>query len=43
MIWFLGDNHGRFDYIAKAIDAARAKPSAVILLGDLEAPVPLHE
>lgn len=43
MIWFLGDNHGRFDYIAKAIDAAPTKPSAVILLGDLEAPVPLHE
>jgi predicted phosphodiesterase len=43
MIWFLGDNHGRFDYIAKAIDAAPTIPKAVILLGDLEAPIPLHE
>jgi predicted phosphodiesterase len=43
MIWFLGDNHGRFDYIAKAIDAAPEKPSAIVLLGDLEAPNPLQE
>jgi predicted phosphodiesterase len=42
MIWFAGDLHGRFEHIAKAIDAARAKPQAIILLGDMEAPTPLH-
>lgn len=43
MIWFAGDVHGRFEHLAEAIDAAPNKPSAVILLGDLEAPIPLHE
>jgi predicted phosphodiesterase len=42
MIWFAGDVHGRFGHLAEAIDAAPEKPSAVILLGDLEAPLPLH-
>lgn len=43
MIWLLGDVHGNFDHIAKAIDAAAIKPAAVIFLGDIEAPVPLWE
>lgn len=43
MIWFAGDVHGHFDHLAEAINAASTKPSAVILLGDLEAPIPLHE
>lgn len=43
MIWFLGDVHGHFEHIAQAVDAAQKKPEAVILLGDVEAPIPLHE
>ncbi len=43
MIWFAGDVHGRFEHIAQAIDGTTLKPSAVILLGDLEAPIPLHD
>jgi predicted phosphodiesterase len=43
MIWFAGDVHGRFDHLVKAIDAASEKPAAVILLGDVEAPISLHE
>lgn len=43
MIWLLGDVHGNFDHIAKAIDAAAIKPAAVMFLGDIEAPIPLWE
>ncbi len=43
MIWFLGDVHGHFEHIAQAVDAAPKKPKAVILLGDVEAPIPLYE
>lgn len=43
MIWFAGDVHGHFEHIARAIDAASVKPTAIILLGDMEAPIPLHE
>jgi hypothetical protein len=43
MIFFLGDVHGNFDHIAKAIDAAAVKPSAVLFLGDIEAPIPFED
>lgn len=43
MIWFLGDVHGHFEHIERAIDAATVKPMAVVFLGDLEAPIPLPE
>jgi predicted phosphodiesterase len=39
MIWFLGDPHGRFDDIISAIK--RHRPKAVVLLGDMECPLPL--
>ncbi len=41
-IWFLGDNHAHFDHIDQAIADAKVKPSAVIFLGDIEAPIPLE-
>ncbi|MFL9610945.1 metallophosphoesterase [Methylobacillus sp. Pita2] len=40
-ILFCGDPHGQFKHIQRAID--QEKPSAVILLGDMEPPQPLHE
>ena len=43
MILLLGDVHSHFDHIEQAIDAAKVKPSAVIFLGDIEAPIPLWE
>jgi predicted phosphodiesterase len=43
MIWFAGDVHGQFEHIARTIDAASVKPAAIILLGDMEAPIPLHK
>lgn len=42
MIWVLGDNHSHFDHIEQAIDTAKRKPTAVIFLGDIEAPIPLE-
>lgn len=39
MIWFIGDPHGRFDYISSAVKKHR--PEAIVFLGDLECPLPL--
>jgi len=41
MILFCGDPHGRFDHILEAAD--KHQVSAVVLLGDLEAPAPLSQ
>ena len=38
---YCGDPHGQFHHILRA--AAELNPSAVVLLGDLESPRPLHE
>jgi predicted phosphodiesterase len=43
VIWFVGDQHASFDFIGEAIDAAPVTPAAVILLGDMEAPIPLTD
>lgn len=43
MIWVLGDNHSHFDHIEQAIDTAKRKPTAVIFLGDIEAPIPFED
>jgi predicted phosphodiesterase len=43
MIWFLGDVHSHFQHIEQAIDGAIVKPTAVIFLGDLEAPIALAD
>jgi len=40
-ILFAGDPHGRFDHLLTAVRAHR--PAALILLGDIEAPVPLQQ
>ena len=40
-VFLAGDCHGRFDHV---IEAARMYlPAAIVFLGDMEAPVPLHE
>lgn len=41
MILFCGDTHGSLTHIQREI--YRLKPTAVILLGDIEAPEPLHD
>lgn len=38
-IWFCGDPHGELDYLIRSV--LRHKPSAVVILGDLECSVPL--
>jgi len=40
-ILFAGDPHGRFEHLFAVVRAQR--PQALILLGDIEAPVPLQE
>jgi len=39
-IWFCGDPHGRFRHIIDAVK--RDRPDAIVLLGDVQAPRPLH-
>lgn len=39
-IFFCGDPHGHFQHIIEAVHAHR--PAAVVLLGDVQAPVPLE-
>jgi len=40
-IWFAGDPHGDFRQLTRY--ALKAKPDAVVILGDLELPAPLEE
>jgi len=40
-VFLAGDCHGRFDHV---IEAAQVYlPAAIVFLGDMEAPAPLHE
>ena len=39
-IWFCGDNHGQFGHIVAAVNQHR--PSAIVLLGDIQAKRPLQ-
>jgi predicted phosphodiesterase len=44
-IWFCGDTHGSLGHIVEHVLAAHAAgdcPAAIILLGDIDAPRPLH-
>jgi predicted phosphodiesterase len=41
MIFMLGDVHGKFKHVERVVDEHR--PTAIILLGDIEAEKPLHE
>lgn len=44
-IWFCGDTHGELGHIVEHVlnaDLAGQAPAAVILLGDIDAPRPLH-
>jgi len=44
-IWFCGDTHGSLDHIVEYVINAHAAgdgPAAIILLGDIDAPRPLH-
>lgn len=44
-IWFCGDTHGSFDHVVEHVLAAHVvghAPGAVILLGDIDAPRPMH-
>ena len=44
-IWFCGDTHGDLGHVVKHVlsaDASGQAPAAVILLGDIDAPRPLH-
>jgi hypothetical protein len=40
MTFFLGDVHGRFEYVIEAV--RRDKPDAVVFLGDVQAQRPLN-
>jgi hypothetical protein len=45
MIWFCGDTHGPLTHVVEHVlvaDAAGQAPAAIILLGDIDAPRPLH-
>lgn len=42
-LWFLGDAHGQFRHIARAIREASETPSDLVFLGDLELSRPLEE
>ena len=39
--FFCGDPHGSFDHILQA--AKEYRPKAMVILGDLQPPAPLHE
>ena len=41
MIYFLGDTHGRFAHVLEAV--TRDQPAAIVFLGDIQAPAPLHD
>lgn len=41
MILFCGDPHGQFEHIVHAVQ--EHQPAAIILLGDLQCPLPLHQ
>ena len=44
-IWFCGDTHGSLEHIVEYVLVAHAAgqaPAAIILLGDIDAPLPLH-
>jgi Icc-related predicted phosphoesterase len=41
MIWFVGDTHGQFDHVLRAVK--RSPPAALIFVGDLECPARLDE
>jgi len=44
-LWFCGDTHGSLDHVVKHVinaHAAGQAPAAIILLGDIDAPRPLH-
>ena len=40
-VFFCGDPHGYFDHILKA--AQEHRPKAMVILGDLQPPAPMHE
>lgn len=40
MIYFIGDTHGRFEHVLKAVTQSR--PKAIVFLGDLQASRPLE-
>ena len=45
MIWLCGDTHGSLEYVVEHVCHARESgqgPAAIILLGDIDAPRPLH-
>ncbi len=45
MIWFCGDTHGSLEHVVEHVINAHASgqaPAAIILLGDIDAPRPLH-
>jgi len=45
MIWFCGDTHGYLKHVVEHVlsaDAVGQGPAAIILLGDIDAPRPLH-
>ena len=41
MIFFCGDTHGNFDHVLRVVEMF--SPTAVVLLGDLQPQVPLHQ
>ena len=44
-IWFCGDTHGELGHVIEHVldaDLAGQAPAAIILLGDIDAPRPLH-
>lgn len=42
-LWFLGDVHGEFKWVARALEAAKKAPDWIVFLGDLDVDRPLRE
>ena len=40
-IWLCGDVHGDIKHISRLLDDAEAKPKAILLLGDIDPPLPV--
>ena len=40
-IWLCGDVHGDIKHIIRLLDGAQVKPKAILLLGDIDPPLPV--
>jgi predicted phosphodiesterase len=42
-LWFIGDVHGEFKWVARALESAKQAPDWLVFLGDLDVDKPLRE